>query len=126
MTVVLDSSALMAVVQSEAGAAEVEPLLRGALMSAVNWSEVVERCQRKGVALASLTADVAEVGIRIVAFDTQAAESAAMLWPQTSPAGLSLGDRACLALAAAEGVAAVTADRAWDRVSAGVEVRVIR
>jgi PIN domain nuclease of toxin-antitoxin system len=73
-----------------------------------------------------LRRDVEALGVTIVPFTVEDAEEAAVLWPETSPAGFSLGDRACLALARREAVEAVTMDRAWESVSIGVNVRVIR
>jgi PIN domain nuclease of toxin-antitoxin system len=73
-----------------------------------------------------LRRDVEALGVTIVPFTVEDTEEAAVLWPETSPAGLSLGDRACLALARREAVEAVTTDRAWESVSIGVNVRVIR
>jgi len=116
---VLDASALLAVLSQEAGADQVVPLLDGAAMSAVNWSETVQKAAARGVATQRLRSEVE-------AFDSAQAEGAATLWPRTASAGLSLGDRACLALAHREVVPAVTADRAWSTVSVDVDVHVIR
>jgi ribonuclease VapC len=61
-----------------------------------------------------------------VPFDDDLAFAAAALRPETRAAGLPLGDRACLALARRRNRAVLTADRAWARVSVGVDVRLIR
>lgn len=126
MTAVLDASALLAVLHGEKGADVVEALLDGAVMSAVNWSEVVQKAASRGVETVGLGEDVVALGVRIVEFDRAAAEAAARLWPLTQAAGLSIADRACLALAGALGGEAVTADTAWADVDVGVSVRVIR
>lgn len=123
---VLDASALLAVLNQEAGADQVVPLLDGAAMSAVNWSETVQKAASRGVATKGLRSEVEALGVTIVPFDFRQAEEAATLWPRTASAGLSLGDRACLALAHRETVPAVTADRAWPTVSVDVNVHVIR
>jgi len=90
---VLDASALLAVLSQEAGADQVVPLLDGAAMSAVNWSETVQKAAARGVATQRLRSEVEAFGVTIVPFDSAQAEGAATLWPRTASAGLSLGDR---------------------------------
>ena len=126
MTAVLDASALLVVLHNETGAATVEPLLDAAVVSSVNWSEVVQKAAARGVDMSRLRDDVEALGVRIATFDADAAEAAAHLWSLTRGAGLSLGDRACLALAGSLGATAVTADQAWADVNAGVSVQLLR
>ncbi len=126
MTVVLDASALLVVLHDEPGAAAVELLLDGAAVSAVNWSEVVQKMLARGVDVTGLHEEVASLGVRVAVFDLDAAEAAAALWTTTRDAGLSLGDRACLALARSLNATAVTADRSWAKIAAGVQVQVVR
>jgi ribonuclease VapC len=126
VTVVLDASALLVLLHDEPGADVVQPLLDGAEVSAVNRSEVVQKTAARGVDVARLRDDVEALGVRVVIFDSDAAEATAALWTATREVGLSLADRACLALAHARGATALTADRAWADVRAGVTVRVIR
>lgn len=123
---VLDASALLAMLQDEPGAEEVAAALDRAAISAVNWSEVWQRALERGADVAGLREDVAALGLRIEAFDAEDGEAAARLWPVGRRAGLSLGDRACLALAQRLGAPALTTDRAWARLDLGVEVRTIR
>jgi PIN domain nuclease of toxin-antitoxin system len=66
------------------------------------------------------------MGIVWIDFDRELAIGAAALLPQTAPFGLSLGDRACLALARLRGLPAVTADRDWARLDLGITVEVMR
>lgn len=63
---------------------------------------------------------------RVVPFDTEQALQSARLRDSTRARGLSPGDRACLALAAAAELPAYTADREWEGIAAGVEIRLIR
>ena len=126
MTVVLDASALLAVLHNEPGADTVAALLEDAALSAVNWSEVLQKAAKRGVDVLHLRDDVEALGIRIAPFDADSAAATAALWPLTRNAGLSLGDRACLALAKASGATAVTADSAWAGVRVGVEIHVVR
>jgi PIN domain nuclease of toxin-antitoxin system len=123
---VLDASALLALIRGEPGADSVEAILGASVMSAVNWSEVRQRLLAHGIDDEALLGDVEALGIEMVAFDAEDAERAASLWPTTRDAGLSLGDRACLALAQRLDRPAVTADRVWTTLGLGIEVVAIR
>jgi ribonuclease VapC len=121
---VLDASALLALLNSERGADVVAAHLYAAVVSAVNWSETYGALRRAGVDGDALAEGFAETGIEVVPFDADDARAAGEL--VTRDAGLSLGDRACLALARRLDVPAVTADRAWLNVDAGVDVVCVR
>lgn len=123
---ILDASALLAVLRDEPGGEVVEPLLDGAIVSTVNWSEVLDRYADLGVAVAGREAEIESLGVSLAPFTSRQAEVAAGLLPLTREAGLSLGDRACLALALDLGGRPVTADRAWARIDVGVTVTLIR
>jgi ribonuclease VapC len=124
---VLDASALLALLYREPGADAVEEVLDGAVVSAVNWSEVLQKLAQRGVRPASATvAALLELGLRIEPFTLVDARRAAELWEGGRETGLSLGDRACLALAHRLAADALTADRAWKTVDAGVTVRLLR
>ena len=127
---VLDASAVLAWIRDEPGADTVTPLLADASISAVNWSEVAQRLAQYG-ASATLTAGrLRALGVRVEPFTAEDALAAAALWRATHTGGLSLGDRACLALAQRLSRPAVTADRAWASIEGltewGVTVRPIR
>jgi len=123
---ILDASALLAVLRDEPGGEMVAPLLDGAIVSTVNWSEVLDRYADLGVAVAGREAEIESLGVSLAPFTSRQAEVAAGLLPLTREAGLSLGDRACLALALDLGGRPVTADRAWARIDVGVTVTLIR
>ncbi len=123
---VLDASALLCVLFREPGVERVEAVYRGAKMSAVNYAEVVTRLVDKGEYDEEARADLARLDLDVVAMDRALAELAGILRADTRAAGLSLGDRCCLALARATGAVALTADRAWARVSVGVQVELLR
>jgi PIN domain nuclease of toxin-antitoxin system len=125
-SVVLDSSALLAFIHGEPGGEGVAAFIGDALMSSVNHAEVVTKLVGRTGSLAAARAALGIASIDVVDFDQSLAEEAGALVRHTRPAGLSLGDRACLALAAREGVPAVTADRIWATLKLGVEVRLIR
>lgn len=122
---VLDASALLALLQDEPGAEVVESALEFAVISAVNWSEVARKSFEKGVEVGGLRNDLSALGLTIAPFATEDAESAAALRESTARLGLSLADRACLALAGRLRAEAFTTDRAWREVGS-VPVRVIR
>ena len=116
---VLDSSALLALLFDEPGADSVAAVLPDAVVSAVNLAEVATKLQDRGLDEATASAAVQATGVRVVPFSEDLAWTAARLRASTRDAGLSLGDRACLALAIALGADAYTADQAWAR--AGVQ-----
>ncbi len=123
---ILDASALMAHLNEEPGAEVVEELAAGAAISSVNWCEAYGKLRTAGVDAALLNATMSQTGIAILPFDETDARNAGELAPITRRFGLSLADRACLALAARLGVPAVTADRAWVDLDVGVEIVCIR
>jgi ribonuclease VapC len=105
--IVLDTSALLAILNGEPGAEmfnQTSDLLEEAAMSSVNVAPVPE----------------------ILDFDTNQAKIAGSLLPYTRPLGLSLGDRACLALGIALKAPIYTADRAWKSLKLKVAIHVIR
>jgi len=123
---VLDASALLVLLLDEPGATLVEEHLDAASMSAVNWCEAYGKLRAAGVPKPELSTGMADLGIAVVPFDTEQAYAAGDLLPHVQQAGLSLADRACLALALRLGVPAVTADTAWGNVSVGVDVIYVR
>jgi PIN domain nuclease of toxin-antitoxin system len=128
MPVVLDASAVIAAVLREPGHEKVDAVLAEAFISTVNWVEVAAKYAREGYADADIPNIISPLECRRVDFDEDLALAAGLMQRVTKPAGLSLGDRACLALAKRLGAKVLTTDRAWLRVAAaiGVEVEVIR
>jgi len=124
--VVLDASALLAVVLAERGAESVAETLDEALISSVNLSETAAVLVDAGIPSARVRARLSRHALTTVPFDEEDALVAAELRTLTRAAGLSLGDRACLALAQRRKLPALTADRAWAELDLGIEVRLIR
>jgi PIN domain nuclease of toxin-antitoxin system len=121
---VLDASAILAWLQREPGTEIVDPLLPESVVSAVNWSEVLQKSRRKGRD-ADETVDLLKaLGLEVHSLRERDAVTAAAFWFQNS--ALSLADRCCLALAHRLEFPAVTADRNWQRVPLSVKVIVIR
>ncbi len=127
---VLDSSALLAVSKGERGAEFVIELINSqdCVISSVNMAEVATRLLDLGLPAHELQRAVTQFGVDVIDFNQEQALACAALRPATKSAGLSLGDRACLALAKLMGGVAVTADQAWQdvRISAGVKVLMVR
>jgi PIN domain nuclease of toxin-antitoxin system len=124
--IALDASALLAWLFREPGHEVVAEHLGSACLSAVNLSEVIGRFARDGHDAGGVAERLATLPVEVVPFGAAEARDAAALLPVTKPLGLSLGDRACLALARSRGIPALTADRAWLEVASGVDVRVVR
>ncbi len=123
---VLDASAMLALFRGERGADVVAGYRGDAVASSVNVAEVVSRLSDEGLNAAEWHYALAMLELEVVAFDENQAIASGRLRNPTRHRGLSLGDRACLQLAAVRGLPAVTADRAWAGLEVGVEVRVIR
>jgi ribonuclease VapC len=123
---ILDASALLAVLGDEPGGELAAPLLDGAVISTVNWSEVLARYVDLGLETAGREAEIESLGVSLAPFTSRQAEVAAGLLPLTRKAGLSLGVRACLALELDRGGQPITADRAWRRIDVGLDVTLIR
>jgi ribonuclease VapC len=122
----LDASALAALLFDEPGAEMVADVIaEGAAISTVNLSEVAKILINRDLDPARLLSTVCDQ-VTVEPFSLADALCAASLYPPTAQAGLSLGDRACLALAKRLDAVAVTAEHAWAQISVGVEVQLIR
>lgn len=112
MSTVLDASAILAFLQGEDGAAEVQEALEaGSMVGAANWSEVAQKVLGAGRDWDLPRALLHSYNIRIEPVVAADAERAALLW--TRGEGLSLADRLCLALAERVNADVLTADRQW-------------
>ena len=126
MKAVLDASALLAFLQSEPGSEDVEAVLPDACISAVNWSEVVQKALAANVDVSGMSGDIQALGLKIEAFTEDQAEYAAQLWSDTKKHGLSLADRACLSLGYSLGLPILTMDRAWEKPTLALDIKVLR
>lgn len=123
---ILDASALLALLNAEKGADLVQELLPQAVISTVNLAEVVTRLSILGMPEGEIREALSMLGLEIIPFDEEQAFRAGLLAAQTQPLGLSLGDRACLALALTTNATALTADRVWQDLEIGVKLKLIR
>jgi ribonuclease VapC len=124
--IVADASAILAALKNEPFANFDPRRLVGTTISAINVCEVLSKLHDDGLNDTQAWAAVSTMDLSVVAFDTSQAHSAARLRSITRHAGLSLGDRACLALGLQLGRPVITADRAWASLDLGVEVVLIR
>ena len=128
---VLDASALLALLNREPGEERVaEALAAGVVMSTVNLSEVVAKLADIGMPEAEIREAIEPLGLGFAAFDDAGAFGAGLLRPASRTVGLSLGDRACLALGRQSGLPVLTADLAWNSLDfgldSGVEITMLR
>lgn len=123
---ILDASAVLALIHREPGEARVAELLGRSAISAVNLAEVHGKLMQRGVPEDVAWAVIERLDLEIVPFDGTQARAVGGMLPSTRHLGLSLGDRACMALARLRGVPAVTTDRNWAKFDAGVTVEVVR
>lgn len=123
---VLDASAVLAVILAETGAEVVIPRLPGAFLSCVNLAEIATRALDLGKPLEETAREIGRLPLHIAAYDAEQAYFTASLRPAARPLGLSLGDRACLALAMSHKASVLTADRDWRKLDVGIDIIVFR
>jgi ribonuclease VapC len=125
--IVLDASAILAVIIGEPGAEKLTPaLLARAVASTVNLAEVHAKLVSRGWPPAQAWEDATSPVRELLPFDEHQARAAGDLVAHTRHLGLSLGDRACLALALALKVPVYTAEKAWKKLRISVPIHVIR
>ncbi len=125
--VVLDASAIIAVINGESGTEKLTAqLLARAVGSTVNLAEVQTKLLSRGWTSEQAWEDATSPVREVLPFDEEQARIAGDLSIQTRPLGLSLGDRACLALGISLKAPVYTAERAWKKLKLGVKVHVIR
>lgn len=123
---VLDASAVLCLIRNEPGADTVKAVLADSSIGAVNLSEVIAKMADLGMDADLIDAVLGPLQLPAIPFDAAQARIAGLMRPATRPLGLSLGDRACLALAEQSGAAAMTTDRAWSALSGPAKVALAR
>jgi len=125
--VLLDASALLALLLSEPGADIVRGVMSHSSLSAINYTEVLTRLIREGEAPSSAIADLEMLDLSVIPWDQESANSAADLSPLAKTHGLSLGDRACLATARRLRRKVLTSERKWRKLpELGIDMQFIR
>jgi ribonuclease VapC len=131
-TSVVDASALLALLHDEAGAEVVaDAIATGSAISVVNLAEVLTKLAEAGKdpeqAIGQLHDTEGDTGALVIEPLSEAdCVEIARLRPKTWELGLSLADRACLALAKRLALPVLTADRTWAEAKLGVEVKLFR
>lgn len=123
---VLDASALLALIQNETSAAVVAAALSGAVVSAVNYSEVLKKTIEWGGSVDEIMSFIRSTPIAIIPFDEVQAALSAELYPKAKPHGMSFADRACLALGVMRKLPVLTAERKMADIDLPIAVKVIR
>lgn len=123
---VLDASALLCLLNGEPGSERVLEALPSAVIGAANLAEVVSKLRERGLSVQEVEDVLGGLPLDVRPLTASQAYAIGHLRPTTRNFGLSLGDRACLALAAELGMPALTADQAWVGLDSGVEVELIR
>lgn len=124
--VVLDASALLALLNRESGHEEIARVIPDAAISAVNLSEVVAKMAESGMPEDTIREALGGLALEIHDFGQELAFQAGWLRPLTRSRGLSLGDRACLALGQRLDLPVLTTDQAWEDLDLDVQVRLVR
>ena len=123
-TIVLDASALIAMLKQEPGGDKVAEIIGDSKITAINHAEVISHFCHAGMPIAEVDAMLRPLPLVIVSVDEKLARLAGHLRTLTSSAGLSLGDRFCLALAQLENLPAWTSDRKWQTIAEAVQVEI--
>ncbi|MGQ0484148.1 MAG: type II toxin-antitoxin system VapC family toxin [Hyphomicrobiales bacterium] len=124
--IVLDASAILALLRNEPGSEAVAAVIAGGLVSTVNLSEVVAKLVERGSSAADAVDIVDGLPFETADFDSNLAFATGLMWMRGKKQGLSLGDRACLALAEHHRLPVVTADRNWRDLDVAIEIRILR
>lgn len=125
-TVVLDASALLAFLLDEPGQEQVDAVLEHSVISSVNWCEVLQQMVKRNTDMSGCRESLEALGMSVVPFDAIAAEQTAELWTESRAYGLSLGDRACIALGIVLNVSVLTGDRIWAEAYPNSLIQLIR
>lgn len=124
--VVLDASAVLALLQDEAGSEGIAALMVDATISSINLSEVVAKLAEHGLPESAIRDVLDDLALDVTDFDAETAVAAGLLRPATRSLGLSLGDRACLALGMRLQRRVITTERRWSEINLGVPITVAR
>jgi PIN domain nuclease of toxin-antitoxin system len=124
--VVFDTSVIMALLNQEPGGEEAQRYIGKSIVSAVNIVELVSNLSLRPLPMSAIQQIINRMSFQIIPLSRELAELAGFLREQTRSAGLSLGDRACIALAIQQKIPVFTTDRAWAKFDFGIPVHLIR
>ena len=123
---VVDASAVLAAIQDEQGGEYVKKHIDRCVISAVNWSEVLQKLSSSGSEVEKIDAYLNALGLRVVDFTEDDGRISASLWASSKSLGLSLADRACLATGLRLKTKIITADRVWKKLEINSQIHLIR
>ena len=124
--IVLDASAIIAYLAKEEGTEIVERHLPFSVISTVNHTEIYSYFIRNGYTFNEAKQLIDPLGYELVDYDVEQSQIAAQLLPKTKALGLSLADRACLALAKSRNLPVMTSDKKWKDLNIGVKIKLFR
>ena len=124
--IVFDSSVVIAILKQERGFESAEELLSKALISTVNLAEVATYLARNSVPKETIQEVLASFPIQVVPVEESLAIETGCLYPSCKHLGLSLGDRACLALAISRKLPVLAADQVWSKLDLDIAIQILR
>jgi PIN domain nuclease of toxin-antitoxin system len=116
----------MCLIRNEPGAEIVKAALPDSVICAVNLAEIIAKMDEFGMNVSLIATVLEPLQLDVIPLDANLAHASGVLRRQTRALGLSLGDRACLALASQRGATALTTDRAWGKLDSIATVKVVR
>lgn len=120
--VIMDASAILAFLNQESGSEQITDLIENATIGTVNLSEVIAKLAEIGIPEPEILQILSDLNLEVIPFDEPQAQITGILRPLTKPLGLSLGDRACLALGLLLHQPVITADRQWHPLNLDLEI----
>ena len=123
---IVDSSVVLAFLLQEPGQDLAAELLQNCIISSVNLTEIATKLTANDFSEAEIAEDLTHLNLVIIPFDQPQAIATGLLRKTTRHKGLSLGDRACLALALREKLPVYTTDKAWSGLDLGLDIRQLR
>lgn len=123
---VIDTSAIMSILLDEQGQDVAANLAPGAIISSVNFAEIITKCIEKAVPPGVAQDYIRDSNIDVVEFTAQHAILVGELFKVARKGVLSLGDRACIATAIKRGATIVTADRVWAELNLPCKIELVR
>lgn len=123
---IVDASALLAAIHEEKGGDSVKKIIDVCIISAINWSVVLQKLERAAIDSSQVETALKALGLEVTDFTDEDAHIAASLWGDSKALGLSLADRACVATAIRLNANVITADKIWRQLEIGIEIKLIR
>lgn len=123
--VVLDASALLALLLDEPGGSKVAEVIASSRISVINYAEVISHFAKLGMPAGEIDEMLDPLPMTIVPAEKELGQIAGRLRAVTAESGLSLGDRFCLAQAIRDGLPAWTADKAWRNIAGAAKADVV-